>query len=131
MEIPPHLLDSVVAHARREHPNECCGFIATRDGVAVAVHELENIKASPFGFEMDGTAQLRAMTEIEDGGADVGAVYHSHTRSAPLPSQMDVNMAAWWPGIEWLIVGTAGADAEVRHFRIEGEAGTITEVELR
>lgn len=128
MEIPPHLMDSVVAHALREHPNECCGLIATRNGVAVAVYELENIHASPFRFEIDGMAQLKAMTEIEDSGADVAAIYHSHTRSEPVPSPTDVNMAKWWPELEWLIVGTSSAQPDVRNFRIDD--GRISEAPL-
>jgi len=130
MQISPHLLDSVVAHAMREAPNECCGLVAVRDGVAVAVRELENIHASSFRFEMDGQAQLRAMSEIEGSGAEVGAIYHSHTRSAPYPSPTDVNMAAWWPELEWLIVGTSGSEPEVRSYLIEGKEGKVTEVEL-
>jgi proteasome lid subunit RPN8/RPN11 len=130
MVISPHLLDSVIAHALRETPNECCGLIAVRDGVAFAVSELENIHASPFRFEMDGQAQLRAMTEIEGSGAEVGAIYHSHTRSPPYPSPTDINMAAWWPELEWLIVGTSGAEPEVRSYLIEGKEGKVTEVEL-
>ena len=42
---------------------------------------------------------------------DLGAIYHSHVRSAPYPSQTDINFAAGWPGVEWIIVGLAGADA--------------------
>jgi len=122
------MLDQIVEHALREAPNECCGLIAVRDGVAVAVRELENIHASPFRFEMEGQAQLRAMDEIEGSGAEVGAIYHSHTRSAPYPSPTDVNMAAWWPELEWLIVGTKSPEPEVRSYLIDG--GAVTEVEL-
>ena len=42
---------------------------------------------------------------FEDDGAELGAIYHSHTRSEPYPSQTDINFAAGWPGVEWLIVG--------------------------
>jgi proteasome lid subunit RPN8/RPN11 len=120
------LLDRVVAHARRDAPNECCGLVATRDGRAVSVHEAENTAASPFRFEVDGMALYREMTVIEDGGAELGAIYHSHTRSDPYPSQTDVNFAAGWPGVEWLIVGLAGDEPDVRSFRIND--GRITEV---
>ena len=59
------------------------------------------------------------------------AIYHSHTRSDPYPSQTDVNFAAGWPGVEWLIVGVSKAgDAapEVRSYLIDD--GVISEVEL-
>ena len=67
--------------------------------------------------------------ERRDGlrGEDLGAIYHSHTRSAAYPSQTDVNFAAGWPGVEWLIVGlAAGDEPELRSFRIDG--GVVTEV---
>lgn len=126
MRISPQLLDSVVAHAVRDAPNECCGVVAVRDGVAEAVHPLENLAASPFRFEVDGMALHHLLTEIEDGGAGLGAIYHSHTRSAPYPSQTDINFAAGWPGTEWLIVGTTGTEPEARSYLID--AGTVTEV---
>ena len=71
---------------------------------------------------------FRTMEAIEDGGAELGAVYHSHTRSAPYPSQTDINFSQNWPGIEWIIVGLAGDEPEVRSYTIDG--GTVTEVEL-
>jgi [CysO sulfur-carrier protein]-S-L-cysteine hydrolase len=120
------LLERVIAHARRDAPNECCGLVATREGRAVSVHEAENTAASPFRFEVDGMALYREMTAIEDGGAELGAIYHSHTRSEPYPSQTDVNFAGGWPGVEWLIVGLAGDGPQVRSFRID--EGRITEV---
>ncbi|HVP01147.1 MAG TPA: M67 family metallopeptidase [Solirubrobacteraceae bacterium] len=129
MRISAELLDRVVDHARREHPNECCGVIAVRDGTAADVHPAVNVAASPLRFEVDGLELHRLLTAIEDRGGELGAIYHSHTRSAPYPSQTDVNFAAAWPGVEWLIVGLAGgADAEpaVRSFRIAD--GIITEV---
>jgi len=128
MQIAPHLLEKLVAHALRDDPNECCGVVAARDGVAEAVHPLENVAASPLRFEVDGLALHHLMTEIEDGGARLGAIYHSHTRSEPRPSQTDINFAALWPGTEWLIVGTTASEPEVRSFLIDG--GQVTEVPL-
>ena len=127
MRIATGFRDQIVAHAHQDAPNECCGFVATRDGVAVAVQPLENIAASPFRFEIDSIELLRAVTEIEDRGDSVGAIYHSHTRSAAYPSQTDVNFAARWPGTDWIIVGLAvDGEPEFRNFRIDG--GAIDEV---
>ena len=128
MQIPEHLRESVVAHALRDAPNECCGVVATRDGVAEAVHELENLAASPLRFEVDGMALHHLLASIEDGGAQLGAIYHSHTRSAAFPSQTDINFAAGWPGTEWLIVSTAEPEPEVRSFLIDG--GVVAEAPI-
>jgi proteasome lid subunit RPN8/RPN11 len=120
-------LETILEHARAEQPNECCGVVVTRGGEAASVHRLENLAASPFRFEVDGLSLHRLLSDAEDGGADLGAIYHSHTRSEAWPSQTDVNFAAHWPGVEWLIVGLAGeGDPVVRSFLIEG--GEVREV---
>jgi proteasome lid subunit RPN8/RPN11 len=126
VRIPAALLEELLGHARRDAPNECCGFVALDDGRVVEVLPAENVAASPMRFEVGPTDLLR-ITEIEDAGRDV-AIYHSHTRSAPYPSQTDVNFAANWPGVQWLIIGLAGDEPEVRNYRIDG--GQVTEVEV-
>lgn len=131
MRIERALLDEIVAHALRDAPNECCGVVGARDGAATSVHATENLAASPFRFEIDGLELMRLLDGLEDAGDDLAAIYHSHTRSAPYPSQTDVNFAALWPGVEWIIVGVPkrrDAEPEVRTYRIEG--GAIREAEL-
>jgi proteasome lid subunit RPN8/RPN11 len=117
MRIPRHLYDEIVAHAQAEAPNECCGMIATRDGAAVTVHRAANAAASPLRYEIDGAEQFRIQMAIDDAGLDLGAIYHSHTRSAPLPSQTDINLA-FYPDALYIIVGLAGEAPEVRAWRI-------------
>jgi [CysO sulfur-carrier protein]-S-L-cysteine hydrolase len=92
------------------------------------VHPTENARATPFSFEIDGRDVMRLLDELEDAGHAPGAIYHSHTRSEPYPSQTDINFAAHWPGWEWLIVGVAGDEPVVRHYRID--AGVVEEVAL-
>ncbi len=133
MQLAAELLQQVVAHAREEAPNECCGVIAVeRDDqatYAVRMYRARNTAASPLRFEIDGLEVLRFMEEIEGEGLELGAIYHSHTRTAPYPSQTDINFAAHWPGVEWLIVGLAdGAEPEVRSYLIDD--GQVREVEI-
>ena len=92
MHIAPALLDAILDHARRDAPNECCGFVALEGGRAVEVLPVENVAASPLRFEVGPQDLLRVTGEIEDAGRDI-AIYHSHTRSAPYPSQTDVRLA--------------------------------------
>ena len=127
MDLAPEQLEQIVAHAQREAPNECCGIVGVRDGRPTEVFELTNVHASPYRFEPDPRELVRAYSALDAAGADVGAIYHSHTRSAPEPSQTDVHFARNWPGVEWIIVGLKGAEPEVRTWRIEPD-GTTTEV---
>ena len=132
MKIARDLLDQVIDHARRDAPNECCGLVGSRDGTAVSVHPATNLAASPLKFEVDGPEVFRLLETIEeDEGGDLGAIYHSHTRTEPYPSQTDMNFAVNWPGTEWLIVGLRpGSDeATVRSYLIED--GQVQEVDVK
>ena len=117
MRISRALLDQIVAHARAEAPNECCGMVASEDGRAVEVYPAVNAAASPLRYEIDPADQYRIGMTIEDAGRDLGAIYHSHTRSEPYPSQTDVNLA-FHPDALYVIVGLASAEADVRAYRI-------------
>ncbi|MEA2167192.1 MAG: [CysO sulfur-carrier protein]-S-L-cysteine hydrolase [Solirubrobacteraceae bacterium] len=125
------LVDELVAHALEDAPDECCGLISSRDGEGVAVHRVTNARRSPFAFEMDGKEQYQAQMAIEDDGLELGGLYHSHTRSAPEPSQTDINLAKWWPDPVWVIIGVEDRDAPiVRGWRIVDGAVTEAELEL-
>ena len=128
MRITADLYDQMVAHARAEAPNECCGMIATRDDEVVKVYRTTNVEASPFRFVIDGAEQLQVYNEIESAELDLGAIYHSHTRTEPRPSQTDINFAKLWPGVLWIIVGLDRDEADVRTWRIDD--GNVSDAEL-
>jgi proteasome lid subunit RPN8/RPN11 len=136
LDIPEQQLQEIVAHALEEAPDECCGMVAVAAAQvgaerarAMRVWRARNVHASPKRFEIDGRDVLAAMREFEEQGWEIGAIYHSHTHTPPYPSQTDVNFAANWPGVEWIIVGLADADEpELRSYLIEG--GAIREVAL-
>jgi proteasome lid subunit RPN8/RPN11 len=117
MRIARSMLAEIVAQARAEAPDECCGLVGTRDGEAVRLMKLRNAAASPLRYEIDPSDQLRAFDELDDAGLDLGIIYHSHTRSAPEPSQTDINLARY-PDSLYMIVGVAGPDDDVRLWRI-------------
>ncbi|MFL5865282.1 MAG: Mov34/MPN/PAD-1 family protein [Solirubrobacteraceae bacterium] len=127
MRISQALFEEMVAHARADAPDECCGMIASRDGEAVTVYRARNAAASPLRYEIDGAEQYRIQMAIEDAGHDLGAIYHSHTRSEPYPSQTDINLA-FYPDTLYVIVGLAGEEPEVRAFEIRD--GQVAEAQL-
>ena len=65
---------------------------------------------------------------IEDAGNEIGAIYHSHPRSEPVPSQTDINLAKWWPDPLYVIVGLEQPEPDVRAWRIVD--GTVSEAAL-
>jgi proteasome lid subunit RPN8/RPN11 len=83
---------------------------------------------TPAPSRGDPEEQLGLHNEIEDAGLELGAIYHSHTRTEPRPSQTDINFAKLWPGVLWIIVGLAGEQADVRIWRIDD--GRVSDAEL-
>jgi proteasome lid subunit RPN8/RPN11 len=132
MNISSELLEELIAHARSDPGNEVCGVVAVEPGAqirAVRVHPASNLHASPLKFEIAPNELLGLYNAIERDGLQLGAIYHSHVRSRPYPSQTDVNFAANWPGVEWIIVGLAGGgEPEVRSYLIDD--GEVREVPL-
>jgi proteasome lid subunit RPN8/RPN11 len=116
--------DALVAHARDEAPNECCGYARMTDGRVEEVFRAENLRKSPYGYELDPKSLLAA-NDLDDDGFGV-AIYHSHPRSAAEPSQTDINLAHY-PHWHYVIVSLAG-DPEVRAFTIAD--GNVTEEDV-
>jgi [CysO sulfur-carrier protein]-S-L-cysteine hydrolase len=136
MNISGELLGELIKHALDDPANEVCGVVAVEpageldaDARAVRVYRARNVHASPLRFEIDPKELLGLSNDIEERGWEFGAIYHSHVRSTPYPSQTDINFAANWPGVEWIIVGLAeGSTPEVRSYLIEG--GEVREVPI-
>jgi proteasome lid subunit RPN8/RPN11 len=126
MRISKAQWDELVAHARDEAPNECCGYLSARDGAVQQVFRAENERRSPYGYSLDPRS-LFAANELDDDGFEVG-IYHSHPRSAAEPSQTDINLATY-PHWTYLIVSLENGDAPVvRAWRIAD--GAVKEEEL-
>jgi [CysO sulfur-carrier protein]-S-L-cysteine hydrolase len=127
MELGQDLLDGLVAHARNEAPNECCGIVGSVNGRATSFYPARNRFESPMRFEIHPEDLFEIYESTERRGEE-SAVYHSHPNTEAYPSQTDVNLARWWPGALWLICSLAGAAPVVRAFRIDGPE--VEEVEL-
>jgi [CysO sulfur-carrier protein]-S-L-cysteine hydrolase len=106
--------DAMIAHAQEDAPNECCGYAKMTDGRIDQVFRAKNLRASPYGYELDPQSLLAA-NDLDDDGHGV-AIYHSHPRSPAEPSQTDINLAHY-PDWRYLIVSLAD-EPQVRAWRI-------------
>ena len=125
--MPRRIVDEIVAHARDEAPNECCGLIGGSNGVAKTVYRARNAEASPLRYNLDPQDQFRIMTEMDERGEELSAIYHSHTASPAYPSQTDINLASY-PDALYLIVSLAAGEKDLRGFSITD--GEVTEIDL-
>jgi proteasome lid subunit RPN8/RPN11 len=116
--IPQSLIEALIAHARAELPNECCGLLAGRveggTGTVSARFALRNDAASPTDYLSNPRDLLDAMRAVRRDGIDVLAVYHSHPSSAPIPSKNDLARNYWGDAVVHVIVGVAGGEPEIR-----------------
>ncbi|MBM3664515.1 MAG: M67 family metallopeptidase [Actinobacteria bacterium] len=119
MRIHEALAEQVIAHARAEFPNECCGLIAGHGDTATRVLPATNAEGTPFMYVMDPREQMELMDAIDDAGEDLVAIYHSHTRSAAYPSKTDVELALVADPL-YVIVSLQDAEQPViRAFRLD------------
>jgi proteasome lid subunit RPN8/RPN11 len=98
--IPAEVRSALVEHAEAELPNEACGLIALRDGVAERFFPGRNRAASPYRFELEIDPEVWF---VEDDGYEL-AVFHSHPSSPPRPSRTDVEAIGLWEGKPYVIL---------------------------
>jgi [CysO sulfur-carrier protein]-S-L-cysteine hydrolase len=97
--VPPEVRRALVEHSQEEDPNEACGLVVLKDGVAERYERGRNGAASPYRFELEVAPELWF---LEDDGYEL-AVFHSHLSSPPRPSRTDVENIGLWEGKPYLI----------------------------
>ena len=131
LTIGAEVRDAIVAHARRDHPDEACGLVVGPAGSdrAERVVEMANAARSMTQYEFEPAEQLRVYRELDDRDEEVVVVYHSHTATEAYPSRTDVRYASQ-PEAHYLLVSTRDPDeVELRSYRIIDS--TVTEEQVR
>ncbi|MDE3078160.1 MAG: M67 family metallopeptidase, partial [Chloroflexota bacterium] len=103
MLITRRLAEEMLAHARREAPNEACGILAGDGAAAVHFYPTTNIEHSPTRFMVDGGEVLKVQRDLDAHGWEMLAIFHSHTHTAAYPSSTDTSFAANWPNVYYVI----------------------------
>jgi [CysO sulfur-carrier protein]-S-L-cysteine hydrolase len=127
LTIDAAILEAIVAHARRDHPDEACGVVAGKIGsdVPERLIEMDNAERSSTFYRFDSMEQLRVWREMDERDEEPVVIYHSHTATEAYPSRTDVSYAGE-PGAHYLLVSTRDPHlTEVRSFSIVD--GTVTE----
>jgi proteasome lid subunit RPN8/RPN11 len=121
--VPAATRAALAAHSRAEVPNEACGLVLLRDGVAERYVPGRNAAASPYRFELEFDDPQ--IWFAEDDGYEL-AVFHSHLAAPARPSRTDVENIGLWEGKPYLVYSLREDDLAA--FRIEG--GRIAEIPL-
>ena len=131
LRIRADLVDSMVAHARRDHPDEACGVIAGPAGSDDPQRFIPMVNAarSPTFYEFDSTDLLRLYLEMDERDEVPVVIYHSHTATEAYPSRTDIALAGE-PDAHYVLVSTRETGSgprpyELRSFRIVG--GQVSE----
>lgn len=122
------LADEMIAHCLAGRPNEACGILAAKDGETVKVFRMSNASGSPVRYSLDPKEQFAVHRALDEKGWDLGAVFHSHTRTEAYPSPTDVRLAT--EDVPYVIVSLAEEPPSVRAFRIKKESWTATRGEI-
>ena len=129
--------DAIVAHAKRDHPDEACGIVAGPEGSDRPERYVEMVNAagSPTFYEFDSTDLLALYKEMDARDEEPVIVYHSHTATEAYPSRTDIGLAME-PNAHYVLVSTADGGHEgdgplpLRSYRIVDGAVTEEEVQL-
>jgi [CysO sulfur-carrier protein]-S-L-cysteine hydrolase len=132
LTIDSAIIDAIVAHARRDHPDEACGVVAGPAGSDLPTRHIamDNAARSMTFYEFDSMEYLRVWREMDDNDEEPVVIYHSHTATEAYPSRTDVSFAGW-PEAHYLLVSTREPDREeIRSFRIVDNVVTEEEVNI-
>jgi proteasome lid subunit RPN8/RPN11 len=117
MKVSDGVIEHVVRHTREAVPEECCGILlGTGDRIEDARRGRNSSDQPTVRFVLDPRDHVAAIREARGRGLTVVGFYHSHPRSAAVPSETD-RAEASYPGQLVLIVGLAGEPADVRLYR--------------
>ncbi len=126
--------DAIIAHARRDHPDEACGVVAGAIGSDLPTRFIPMINAamSPTFYEFDSGDLLKLYRDMDDNDEEPVVIYHSHTATEAYPSRTDISLAQE-PGAHYVLVSTRDGSHEsgpvdFRSFRIVD--GEVSEEEV-
>lgn len=130
LELIPALRHQIVEHLRGSLPNEGCGLLAVhadRENEAVYYYPGENLDESPNRYTMNPTAVIAAFRHMEARNWRLGAIVHSHPRTAATPSKTDLR-ESHYPSALMMICSFASTEPELRAWAIAPRDGDLAQV---
>lgn len=117
IRFPKAAFEAIQTHARRDLPNEACGYLVGKAGEVAYALPMTNVDASPEHYTFDPQEQFNAYNRAKAEGLTLVGVYHSHPSTPARPSEEDIKLA-YDPNVSYVIVSLAGEEPDVKSFRI-------------
>jgi proteasome lid subunit RPN8/RPN11 len=147
VEIPAAILEEVYAHAKRELPAECCGFLVgpkggdavtrarpCRNAQEAGDHPTQAARGAETAYVIAGE-DLLALARSFDGDEPARVIYHSHPNGRAYFSATDAEVATspWGDGpmypVQQLVVGlTERGVVEARLFDWDDDKAGFVEI---
>ena len=131
LTLPQAFIDEMIAHAREDTPNECCGVVVRFPEGALKLYRASNAEASPYRFSIPPGELHYLFKSFEEHAADLLVVYHSHTMTEARPSPTDASLSRLlegptpWP--YWVLVSLAAEPPVVKVWRMQdGQASELS-----
>jgi proteasome lid subunit RPN8/RPN11 len=130
LRIPKAIYQKMVDHAKREWPLECCGILSGNEKTVQKAFELKNTEESPVLYSMSPQEQMKVFEEMEKESMQMIAIYHSHPKTIPFPSETDVKLT-FYPDVPSIIISLREKENPVmKAFQISKEAIYLEEIEV-
>jgi len=130
LRIPKTIYQEMLDHAKKEWPLECCGILSGKEKTVRKAFELKNTEESPVLYSMSPQEQMKVFEEMEKESMEMIAIYHSHPKTIPFPSETDVKLA-FYPDVSSVIISLKEEkNPVVKAFQIEKEAIYLEEIEM-
>jgi len=130
LRIPQPIYQRMLDHAKREWPLECCGILSGKEKTVQKAFELKNSEESPLLYSMSPQEQMRVFEEMEQESMEMVAIYHSHPKTIPFPSETDVKLT-FYPDVSSVIISLEEKENPVmKAFQISKEAIYLEEIKV-
>ncbi len=129
MKITKEIYAGIILHAKKDLPNECCGYLAGKGAYVTAAYALKNIDDSHEHFSFDPEEQFAAIKDMRKKDLVPIAVYHSHPETPARPSKEDIRLA-YDSDISYLIISLARKVPDIKLFKIRKDLVEKVEIEI-
>ena len=126
MKIPQNIIEELIVQARKDAPNESCGYLlgipspsTGEDGGGLVTENywMENVDHSSEHFSFAPKDQFAALRYAREKGLKILANWHSHPASPSRPSQEDLRLAND-PTIRYAILSLLDGAPKLNSFKI-------------